>query len=551
MATEIKKYLDTTALGTLVEQIKSEDAKVLAAAKKYTDDAGALYDTAGAAATAESNAKAYTDELANGQVKTNKEAIATLNGDANTAGSVAKAIADAKVVIDGDIDAVDAKADKNAQDIAAINNETTGILAQAKGYTDTEVAKVQGEVDALETYVGTIPEGATATDVIGYVQERTSGIATESALSELQAAVAQAQKDIDAVEADYLKAADKTEIEGKITAVETAVNTEKSRAEGKEAELAASIKAISDDYLKAADKTELQGNIDTVAGAVERLTNGVSADEIDGVNDLIAYVNAHGATVTGLQDGIDANAEAIEGVAGRMTTAEGKITALEQASATHATQTALAEAVQALEGADSALSGRITTLENKFTGEGSVEDMIADAKQEAIDAAASAADTKDEAVLAAAKKYADDEDALIEARVATLETASATHALASDLTALTGRVSTAEGEIDTLQSEMDAVEAKAAANESAIGQLQTAVNGKVAQGDFDDAVARVAVNEGAIKTLQEASATHALASDLTAAVERIAANETAIANNKSAIESFVAITSDEVNALFA
>ena len=349
----------------------------------------------------------------------------------------------------------------------------------------------------------------------------------------------------------YEKAADKTEIEGKITAVETAVNTEKSRAEGKEAELAASIKAISDDYLKAADKTELQGNIDTVAGAVERLTNGVSADEIDGVNDLIAYVNAHGATVTGLQDGIDANAEAIEGVAGRMTTAEGKITALEQASATHATQTALAEAVQALEGADSALSGRITTLENKFTGDGSVEDLIADAKQEAIDAAASAADTKDEAVLAAAKKYADDEDALIEARVATLETASATHALKTEVEAVAGRATTLETKVGTLETEMDAVEGKTSANETAIGQLQTAVNGKVAQGDFDDAVARVAVNEGAIKTLQEASATHALASDLTAAVERIAANETAIANNKSAIESFVAITSDEVNALFA
>lgn len=548
---EIKKYLDTTALETLVAQIKSEDTKVLDAAKAYANGLATNYDEAGAAATAESNAKAYTDELANGQVKTNKEAIATLNGGANTAGSVAKAIADAKVVIDGDIDAVEAKADKNAQDIAAINNETTGILAQAKGYTDTEVAKVQGEVDALETYVGTIPETAEATNIVAYVQEKTAGIATDTALEELTGRVAQAETDIDNIEKDYLKAADKTEIEGKITAVETAVNTEKSRAEGKEAELAASIKAVSDDYLKAADKEELQGNIDTVAGAVERLTNGVSAEEIDGVNDLIAYVNEHGATVTGLQDGIDANAEAIEGVAGRMTTAEGKITALEQASATHATQTALAEAVQALEGADSALSGRITTLEGKFTGEGSVEDLIADAKQEAIDAAASAADTKDEAVLAAAKKYADDEDALIEARVATLETASATHALAADLTTLAGRVTTAEGEIDTLQTEMDAVEEKAAANEAAISGLNTTVGTKAAQADLEAAVARVAQNETDISALKEASATHALTADLNAAVERIAANETAIAENKSAIGAFTAITPDEVNALFA
>ena len=552
---EIKKYLDTTALETLVGQIKSEDAKVLAAAKKYTDDAGALYDTAGAAATAETNAKAYTDELANGQVKTNKEAIATLNGDANTAGSVAKAIADAKTVIDGDIDAVEAKADKNAEDIAAINHETTGILAQAKGYTDTEVAKVQGEVDALEgvveelsNYVGEIPEGYTQETVIAYINKKAEEtLAAASGNSSETAASVKGQLDTYKVENDARVAAVEEDVEG----LSTAIDTEKQRAEGKEAELAASIKAISDDYLVEADKTELQGNIDTVAGAVERLTNGVSAEEIDGVNDLIAYVNEHGATVTGLQNGIDANAQAIEGVAGRMTTAEGKITALEQASATHATQTALAEAVQALEGADSALSGRITTLENKFTGEGSVEDMIADAKQEAIDAAASAADTKDEAVLAAAKKYADDEDALIEARVATLETASATHALAADLTALDGRVTTAEGEIDTLQTEMDAVEAKAAANETAISGLNTTVGTKAAQADLEAAVARVAQNETDISALKEASATHALTADLNAAVERIAANETAIAENKSAIGAFTAITSDEVNALFA
>lgn len=548
---EIKKYLDTTALETLVGQIKAEDAKVLAAAQKYTDDAGALYDAAGSAATAESNAKAYTDELANGQVKTNKEAIATLNGDVNTEGSVAKAIADAKALIDADVAAVDAKAVKNAQDIAAINNETTGILAQANSYTDTEVAKVQGEVDALETYVGAIPEGATATSVIGYVQERTAGIATESALSELQAAVTQLGTDIDAVEADYLKAADKTEIEGKITAVETAVATEKSRAEGIEAGLESRLAAVEADYLTSEDKEELQGNIDTLTGVVETLTEGVDADKVDGVKDLIKYVEDHGPEVTGMKEDISENAAAIEGVAGRMTTAEGKITALETASATHATQDALAEAVEALEGADTALSGRITTLENKFTGEGSVEDMIADAKQEAIDAAASAADTKDEAVLAAAKKYADDEDAKIESRVAELEAASATHALASDLTALTGRVTTAEGEIDTLQTEMDAVEEKAAANESAISGLNTAVGTKAAQADLEAAVERIAANEGKITALETASATHALASDLTAAVERIAANEAAIAENKSAIGAFTPITSDEVNALFA
>ena len=95
---EMKKYLDTTSLGTLVDQIKSEDAKTLAAAKDYTDKAP--FDTSGSAATAEANAKAHAEtkvqELADGQVKTNTEAIAKLNGDATTEGSVAKAVKDAQ-----------------------------------------------------------------------------------------------------------------------------------------------------------------------------------------------------------------------------------------------------------------------------------------------------------------------------------------------------------------------------------------------------------------------------------------------------------------------
>ena len=324
----------------------------------------------------------------------------------------------------------------------------------------------------------------------------------------------QAEKDIDAIEADYLKAADKTELSNAIAGVQTAVDNEKSRAEGIEAGLRADINTVMGDYLKAEDKEELAEDIATNAAAIERLTNGVSADEIDGVNELIQYVKDHGAEVIGMQEDISDNAEAIASVAGRVDTLEDEMDAVEGAVATKAEQTALDEAIEALEAADTGLGNRIVSLENKFTGEGSVEDMIGDAKQEAIDAAASAADAKDEVVLAAAKKYADDEDAKIESRVDALETASATHALASDLTALDGRVEVAEGEIDVLQSEMDAVEAKAAANESAIGTINTELAKKAAQ------------------------------TDLTAVGDRV----TAIENWHS---NFVEVSEEEINGLFA
>ena len=546
---EIKKYLDTTALGTLVDQIKAEDAKVLAAAKKYTDEAP--YDVAGAAATAESNAKAYTDELANGQVKTNKEAIATLNGDANTTGSVAKAVADAKALVDADVDAVEVIANKNKEDIAAINNAESGILAQAKAYADAEDSKVQGEVDALETYVGTFTHD-TAKSVVEYINAKTDGIATSGNLEALGARVTAVEGDVSTIKGDYLKAADKTELAEDIAEVQTAVDTEKSRAEGIEGGLRTDVDAIKADYLKAADKTELQGNIDEVAGAVELLTNGVSAEEVDGVNDLINYVKEHGPEVTGMKTDIGQNASDIDALEGRMDTAEGKITALETASALHAEKTYVDEQIVVLQGVDTGLGDRITVLEGKLgNGEGNVASMIATAKQEAIDAAASAADTKDEAVLAAAKKYADDEDDKIESRVAELETASATHALASELTALAGRVTTAEGEIDTLQTEMDAVEALAAANKAAHEANAAAIALKASQADLEAAVARITQNETDIEALEGAVALKASQEDLGKAVARIAQNETDIAANASAIGAFTAITSDEVNALFA
>ena len=443
-----KKYVSLDKLGLYDEKIKKVisdgDAAALASAKSYADGLAVNYDAAGAAATALSDAKAYADGK----------------------------------------DAAIQAAQKAADDAAA-----------AASVADGKAVAAQGEVDALEAYVGTIPEGATATNVVAYVQEKTSGIASEGAMTELSNRVGVVEGKVATIEGDYLKGADKTALEGQISAVQTAVDTEKSRAEGVESGLRTDVDAIKGDYLKAADKTELQGNIDTVAGAVERLTNGVSAEEIDGVNDLIQYVKDHGTEVTGMQEDISDNADAIAGVAGRMDTAEGKITAVEGAVATKAEQSALDEAVEALEGADEAQVGRIAALEAKFAGEGSVEDMIADAKAEAIAAAASDAANKDAVVLSEAQKYADGLDTAMGARVAVLETESAKHALSADLTALAGRVETAEGEIDTLQTEMDAVEALAAAADAAAKANASAIALKASQADLDAVSGRVTAIE--------------------------------------------------------
>ena len=591
---EIKKYLDTAALGTLVDQIKAEDAKVLKGAKDYADGLAKNYDATGAAATAETNAKAYTDALANGQVATNKADIAKLNGDAQTEGSVAKAIADAQATIGEEIDAVEAKADA-AQDAAD---------------------KAQGEIDALEAFVGELPEGSAATSVIDYVNVKTAGIATDAALGELNNQVAGLQTVVNGITADYLKAADKKELSDAIVAEET-------RAKGVESGFETRIKAIEDDYLtsddaatlqsgidgvaedvaeiskdylKAADKTEIQGKIDTKAdqtaldAEIERAT-GVEANlqtqintilnnpdaegAINSINEFTKYIADHGEIADGFRTDINKNKDDIAAmdtdykaadtaIKGRLdvleaidhdayvaadtalkTELEGKINAKADASA-------LTSAVETLTAADTAMQGRLDTIEAQLgDGEGSVVDLIADAKAEAIATAAEDATSKANAAEAAAKGYTDTEIDKVEGTISTLTETVNGKAAQSEVTTLSGKVGTLETDMAQAKTDIDAVEALAAANKAAHEANAAAIALKASQADLDAAVGRIAQNETDIKALQTAVADKAEQDDLDAAVERIAANETAIAANTSAINSFTAITSDEVNAMFA
>ena len=238
---DTKKYVSLDKLGLYDEKIKgvisAGDAAALQSAKDYADGLASNYEKAGAAATAEANAiaaaKTETETqvkaLADGAVKANTDAIAAIKDDAN----------------------VDSFADVVAELAKKQDSGDYATKSEAQGYADAKDASIeaaqgaadaaQADVDALETYVGTFTHD-TAKSVVEYINAKTDGIATSGNLEALGARV--------------------TTVEGKVATIE-------------------------EDYLTSADKEELQGNIDTVSGAVERLTNGVSAEEVDGVNDLI------------------------------------------------------------------------------------------------------------------------------------------------------------------------------------------------------------------------------------------------------------------------
>lgn len=566
---DMKKYLDTAGLGALVDQIKAEDSKVKAYVDDHIEKAGKLYDVAGAAATAESNSKAYTDTLANGQVATNKADIAKLNGDASTEGSVAKAVADAKALIDADVEAVEAVANQNKTDIAAINNAESGILAQAKTFASEEDAKVQASVDTLsetvadlDAYVGDIPDGYTEETVIAYINKKAeetlnaaSGGSSESAASVLAALNTY-----------------KTENDPKVAKNTEDIATAQARAdeayehsEGVAGDLAEAVEALEGADAKQIERiAALEGTIVGLSGAMhfEGVKDAVPED-VTGYEqgDVIIVGNKeyvlNGTAFVEFGDA-SAEAEAITALTGRMDTAEGKVSTLEgemddaqEALALKAEQTYVDEKVKALQDEDTAIKGRLDAIDGKLGETGDVAQAIATAKSEAITEAVSQAAAKDTALEASLKKYVDDGDAAVQASVDALAETVGTKAAQSEVNTISGKVGTLETDMTQAKADIDAVEAKVTANETAIGNLQTAVNGKVAQGDFDNAVGRIAQNETDIAALEEASATHALASELEDAVERIAANETAIAANTSAINSFTAITPDEVNALFA
>lgn len=153
----------------------------------------------GSVAKAVADSKTEIDK----EIKVNTDAIAKLNGLATEEGSVAKAVKDASDALDVKIqanadaiqahkDAVDDKVTTlvgadTGKSVRAIANEELAaqlIPADAKESLDTlqeiaewiqkhpdDAAAMNKAISALQTLVGTIPEGATATDIVGYIKE--------------------------------------------------------------------------------------------------------------------------------------------------------------------------------------------------------------------------------------------------------------------------------------------------------------------------------------------------------------------------------------------
>ena len=296
-----------------------------------------------------------------------------------------------------------------------LNDEKVRAEAAEKAASDAAAAAqaaadaAQGEVDSLETYVGTFTHDS-AKSVVEYIDAKVTSASGEanSALEALGNRVTVNEGDIATIKGDYLKAADKTELQGKIDL--------KADASALEAEIA---RAKAAEEKNAADIALILDNPDTEAK--------------DSIKEFITYIAEHGEVATGLQT--------------QITTNKDDIAAMDTA----------------YKAADSAIIARLEAVETELgDGEGSVTEQIEAAKQAAISAAAADATTKannaQAAAEATAKDYTDAEVAKIDAKAVQN---------ATDLSALTGRVSTLETNDGDKETRIAAMEAKVASWDAA------------------------------------------------------------------------------------
>lgn len=109
------------------------------------------------------------------KIKSNADAITTLNGETTVPGSVKKQVADAiALVMEND----DSAMNSIKEIVDWINNHPSDATE-----LNQTVQKNKSDIQALQTLVGTIPGGATSSTIIDYITEKTTGLLTSADLS--------------------------------------------------------------------------------------------------------------------------------------------------------------------------------------------------------------------------------------------------------------------------------------------------------------------------------------------------------------------------------
>lgn len=418
---------------------------------------------------------------------------------------------------------IEGKADANTAAIAAINHETTGILAESKKYTDVAIEKVNGSnaavvgrVDKLEAVVGDSEKGLVK-DVADIktkdaeqdvkIKANTDALGVLKGGVEVEGSVAKAVKD--AVDP----------VSGKVTALEGAVGVKgdghdvaatglyKEIADSNATTLAAAnrhaeakitelvngapeamntLKELADaiqqhqgvyDAYVAQVTKELEKKVDKVEGS--RLITDVEAAqyaakaEVSQVNEALKDAKAHTATEIGkVTPKVTALEEKVGAAAVDDTPATGLFKDIVDLKAKNQDQDGKITAAQAkadeVSGKVGVVEGKVTTLEGVVgdSGKGLVKD-VAD-----HGTAIAAINNGETGILAEAKKYADNADKVIDGKV------TAANAEIAGLKATVGKAAVEQQpatglfkDVADLKAKDTALEGRVSTNTAAIAKL--------------------------------------------------------------------------------
>lgn len=518
----------------------------------------------------------------------NEAAIATLNGDASTAGSVAKAIADAIAALDlgNTYEAKGAAATAKSEVIGSSDDTAdANTIYGAKKYADGLNSAVDTRVQALENAIG---EGGTVgsqidakinaldvtdtavagqyvssvSEVDGKVVVTRENLPDYTETYDAKGAAAQALTDAksyaDGLAGNYdskgsaaqaltdAKAYTDTEV-AKANTAASAAQAAADKAQGEvdaletlhaedKAALAADIKKNTDAIAVLNGNSETEGSVDKkVADAINDFATKISDDQtVNTYKELIDYAAEHGAEFTELVGEVDANAKAIETLNGDATVAGSVDKKIADAIAAenlsqYATDSEL-----------SAVSGKVTTLEGKMTTAESDIDAL-ETKVNALEVTGGQANVIETVKVNGVALTPDDKKA-VDVIVPTGALASKDKVAEADLeTALATKINAKaeQSDLDALSTRVGTIpEGSSAGNviayvdEKVAAEGVAALKGRVdtAEGDIDKLEAAV---EKLSATSGEGSVAQALA-DAKAYTDELANGQ--VAANKTAIE---------------
>ena len=305
--------------------------------------------------------------------------------------------------------AIDAKADANAAAIAAINNEETGLLKQAKdhaqGLVDGEKERAEEQeglladrIANLEGIVGSEAEGAFG-EVKEAVAENAAAIAKLNGGADEEGSVAKAVADAVKVEEDRAREVEEDH-EGRIAANEAFVAAQPAvdKAQDDRLSLLEEMMGLGG---AEGDKTaieELQESIEAAQDAADAAQADVDAVEqrLDAEGGLVDRIEANEANIARLDGAVDVEGSVKKQIADAIAGVKSEVT------------DGLADRVEVLEGEMDSAEGRLDVVEGKLVGLEEVEGKDVTV-QNAIDKAQADAEAKAAELDAALKQELQDE----------------------------------------------------------------------------------------------------------------------------------------------